>query len=47
MKLEPYQYDPLKKNFSSENYLAEEKKGNEIVASQLKDHRKGRIGWFS
>lgn len=34
MKLEPYQYEPSKKNSNSENHLAEEQKGNEIVANQ-------------
>ena len=44
MKIEPYQYEPLKKNSSSENHLAEKKNRNEIVASQLEDHRVGHIG---
>ena len=47
MKLEPYKYGPLKKSSSSENYLVEEEKGNEIVASQSEDHRVGHIGWCS
>ena len=33
MKPEPSQYEPLKKNSSSKNYLAEEEKGIKIVAS--------------
>ena len=47
MKLEPCQYKSLKKNPSSENNLAEEEKGNEIVASQSEDHKVGHIGWCS
>ena len=46
MKLEPYQYKPLKKKYSSlEYHLAEKGKGNEIVASQSENHRVGHIGW--
>ena len=47
MKPEPSQYEPLKKNSSSKNYLAEEEKGIKIVASQSEDHRIDHIGWCS
>ena len=47
MKLGSCQYEPLKKNSSSENHLEEEEKGNEIVASQSENHRVRNIGWCS
>ena len=43
MKLGPYQYEPSKKNSSSENHLAEEEQGNEIAVSQSEDHRVGQL----
>ena len=47
IKLESYQYEPLKKISSSDNHSVEEEKRNEIVASQSEDHRVGHIGWCS